>query len=178
MVCPVVAGRVCVPPTPASLPGPEDANLKGVSTQATPSSPAPSAAERPTRITALAGINALEGVALALGGLYLLVMGLLGKLESTQQAETVGITLVALGAIPLIAARGLLLLRGWSRGPALITQIMALPVAWTLLRSQGALIPLGIVVAVVAVTGLVLALNPATTRDLGIRRGSSTTPDA
>ncbi|MFD7745826.1 hypothetical protein ACFV2V_08960 [Streptomyces sp. NPDC059698] len=149
-----------------------------MSTEATPSSPAPSAAERPTRITALAGVNALEGAALVVGGLYLLVMGLLGKLESTQQAETVGITLVALGAIPSIAARGLLLLRGWSRGPALITQIMALPVAWTLLRSQGALIPLGIVVAVVAVTGLVLVLNPATTRDLGIRRGPGTTPDA
>ncbi|MBK0374466.1 hypothetical protein ACF07U_11535 [Streptomyces californicus] len=149
-----------------------------MSTEATPSTPAPSAAKRPTRITALAGVNALEGAALAIGGLYLLIAGLLGKLESTQQAETVGITLVALGAIPLIAARGLLLLRSWSRGPALITQIMALPVAWTLLRSQGALIPLGIVVAVVAVTGLVLALNPATTRDLGIRRGPSTTPDA
>ncbi len=77
--------------------------------------PSPSTAERPTRITVLAGVNALEGLALALGGVYMLVMGLLGKLESTQQAETVGITLVALGAIPLIAARGLLLLRSWSR---------------------------------------------------------------
>ncbi len=172
------AERVRLPPTPASLPAAGDANLKGVSTQQTPSTPSPSTAERPTRITVLAGVNALEGLALALGGVYMLVMGLLGKLESTQQAETVGITLVALGAIPLIAARGLLLLRSWSRGPALITQIMALPVAWTLLRSQGALIPTGIVLAVVAVTGLVLVLNPATTQDLGIRRGPRTTPDA
>ncbi|MFD4027572.1 hypothetical protein ACFWRV_29275 [Streptomyces sp. NPDC058576] len=149
-----------------------------MSTQQTPSTPSPSTAERPTRITVLAGVNALEGVALAVGGVYLLIMGLLGNLESTQQAETVGITLVALGAIPLIAARGLLLLRSWSRGPALITQIMALPVAWTLLRSQGALIPTGIALAVVAVTGLVLVLNPATTQVLGIRRGPSTTPEA
>ncbi|MBM7056069.1 hypothetical protein [Streptomyces durocortorensis] len=149
-----------------------------MSTQQTPSTPSPSTAERPTRITVLAGVNALEGVALAVGGIYLLIMGLLGKLESTQQAETVGVTLVALGAIPLIAARGLLLMRSWSRGPALITQIMALPVAWTLLRSQGALIPTGIALAAVAVTGLVLILNPATTQDLGIRRGPRTTPDA
>ncbi|MFH9231328.1 MULTISPECIES: hypothetical protein [Streptomyces] len=149
-----------------------------MSTQQTPSTPSPPTAERPTRITVLAGVNALEGVALAVGGIYLLIMGLLGKPESTQQAETVGITLVALGAIPLIAARGLLLLRSWSRGPALITQIMALPVAWTLLRSQGALIPAGIVLAAVAVTGLVLVLNPATTQDLGIRRGPRATPDA
>ncbi|MET9772311.1 hypothetical protein [Streptomyces sp. NPDC006415] len=149
-----------------------------MSTQQTPSTPSPSTAERPTRITVLAGVNALEGVALAVGGIYLLIMGLLGKLESAQQAETVGITLVALGAIPLIAARGLLLMRSWSRGPALITQIMALPVAWTLLRSQGALIPTGIALAAVAVTGLVLILNPATTQVLGIRRGARTTPDA
>lgn len=164
--------------TPASLPDSGDANLKGVSTQQTPSTPPPSAAERPTRITVLAGVNALEGVALAAAGVYLLIMGVLGKPESTQQAETVGITLIALGAIPLIAARGLLLLRSWSRGPALITQIMALPVAWTLLRSQGALIPTGIVLAGIAVTGLVLVLNPATTRILGIRRGPGATPGA
>lgn len=149
-----------------------------MSTQAASSSPSPAAAGRPTRITVLAGVNALEGAALAIGGIYLLVMGLLGRPESPQQAETVGITLIALGAIPLLAARGLLLLRGWSRGPALITQIMALPVAWTLLRSQGALIPTGIVLAAVAVTGLVLVLNPATSQDLGIRRGPGATPGA
>ncbi|SCD79292.1 hypothetical protein [Streptomyces sp. DvalAA-19] len=149
-----------------------------MSTQATSSTPSPAAAGRPRRITALAGINALEGAALAVGGLYLVVMGVLGRPESPQQAETVGITLIALGAIPLIAARGLLLLRSWSRGPALITQIMALPVAWTLLRSQGALIPLGIAVAAVAVTGLVLVVNPATTQILGLRRGAGPDPEA
>ncbi|WP_411083241.1 hypothetical protein [Streptomyces sp. cmx-18-6] len=149
-----------------------------MSTQATSSSPSPAAAERPRRITVLAGINALEGAALAIGGIWLLVMGVLGRPESPQQAETVGVTLIALGAIPLLAARGLMLLRSWGRGPALITQIMALPVAWTLLRSQGALIPTGIVLAGVAVTGLVLALNPATAQVLGIRGGAGATPDA
>ncbi|MFJ4963734.1 hypothetical protein EES43_20050 [Streptomyces sp. ADI96-02] len=143
-----------------------------MSTQQTPSSTPSAPKERPRRITLLAGVNALEGAALAAGGIWMLVMGVLGSPDSPQQAETVGITLIALGAIPLVAARGLLLLRSWSRGPALITQIMALPVAWTLLRSQGALIPTGIVLAAVAVTGLVFVLNPATTRDLGVRRGS------
>nr|WP_202540264.1 hypothetical protein [Streptomyces sp. SID4937] len=152
--------------------------MKGVSTEATSSTPSPAATERPRRITLLAGINALEGAALAVSGLCLLVMGVLGRPESPQQAETVGITLIALGAIPLIAARGLMLLRSWSRGPALITQIMALPVAWTLLRSQGALIPAGIVLAAVAVTGLAFVLNPETTRTLGLRRGAGTGPQA
>ncbi|WP_031083086.1 hypothetical protein [Streptomyces sp. NRRL WC-3549] len=149
-----------------------------MSTEANAPSPSPSAGEeKPGRITLVAALNALEGSALALGGLYMLVMGLIGDPDSPQQAEMGGVTLVALGLIPLFAARGLLLRRSWSRGPALITQLMALPVAWTLLQSQGALIPAGIVLAAVAVTGLVMLLNPATTQALGIR-GPRTTPDA
>ena len=124
----------------------------------------------------MAGCNALEGAALAVGGIYMLVMGLLGRPDSPDQAEMGGLTLIALGLIPLIAARGLLRRRSWSRGPALVTQLMAMPVAWTLLRAQGALIPAGIALAAVAVTALVLLLNPATPRELGIR-GPRTTPE-
>ncbi|SDL95811.1 hypothetical protein SAMN05444921_102393 [Streptomyces wuyuanensis] len=126
-------------------------------------------AKRPGRLTAAAGLCGLEALALFAGGIYMLVSGLTGAPESTSQAETGGVTLIALGVIPLLAARGLLLRRSWSRGPAIVTQIMALPVAWTLLRSSGALIPAGIVLAVVAVTSLVLLLNPRTTEALGIR---------
>ncbi|MGW1885124.1 hypothetical protein [Streptomyces sp. NPDC001970] len=136
------------------------------SAEQTPESPQ----SRPARLTAAAAVCGLEALALIAGGIYMLVTGLTGDPESTSQAETGGVTLIALGVIPLLAARGLLLRRGWSRGPAIITQLMAVPVAWTLLRSSGALlIPAGIALAVVAVTGLVLLLNPATTRALGIR---------
>ncbi|MEV7399020.1 hypothetical protein AB0N93_01245 [Streptomyces sp. NPDC091267] len=129
----------------------------------------------------MAVLNALEGAALVIGGIYLLVMGLLGRPDSPQQAETGGLTLVALGLIPLFAARGLLLRRSWSRGPALITQIIALPVAWTLLRSHGVLIPAGIVLAAVSLTALFQLARPATIEALGIRRpgaASSTDTDA
>ncbi|MFG2759707.1 hypothetical protein [Streptomyces wuyuanensis] len=126
-------------------------------------------AKRPGRLTAAAGLCGLEALALFAGGIYMLVSGLTGAPESTSQAETGGVTLIALGVIPLLAARGLLLRRSWSRGPAIVTQIMALPVAWTLLRSSGALIPAGIVLAVVAVTSLALLLNARTTEALGIR---------
>ncbi|GLF94580.1 hypothetical protein [Streptomyces yaizuensis] len=123
---------------------------------------------RPARLTAAAAVSAVEGLALVGYGVYLLVMGLLGRPESPVQAETGGVTLIALGAIPLIAARGLLLCRSWSRGPALITHLMALIPAYTLLKSTGGLIPLGILVAAVAVSGLVLIVNAETTRALGI----------
>ncbi|MEW1722225.1 hypothetical protein [Streptomyces sp. NPDC093109] len=120
-------------------------------------------------MTGAAAVCAVEALALFVWGVYLLVMGLLGRPDSPQQAEMGGITLIALGAIPLLAARGLLLRRSWSRGPALITQIMALPVAYTLLTSTGGLIPAGIALAALAVTGLVLIVNPTTTEALGIR---------
>ncbi|MET8175961.1 hypothetical protein ABZV21_26700 [Streptomyces clavifer] len=149
-----------------------------MSTQQNTPSTSPSAdPEKPGRIALVAALNALEGAALVIGGIYMLVMGLLGSPDSPRQAEMGGLTLLVLGLIPLFAARGLLLRRSWSRGPALITQIMALPVAWTLLRAQGALIPVGIALAVVAVTALVLLLSPATTQALGIR-GPRTTPGA
>ncbi|MEU5398421.1 hypothetical protein ABZ348_03880 [Streptomyces sp. NPDC005963] len=124
---------------------------------------------RPARLTAAAAVSGLEGLALVGYGVYMLVMGLLGTPESPTQAEMGGLTLIALGALPLAAARGLLGQRSWSRGPAMITHLMALIPAWTLLRSSGGLIPLGMVVAAVAVTGLVLLVNPTTTQALGIR---------
>ncbi|MER7817718.1 hypothetical protein [Streptomyces sp. NPDC096153] len=139
------------------------------SAEQTPETVPGAPAKRPGRLTAAAALCGLEALALFAGGLYMLVSGLTGDPESTSQAETGGVTLIALGVIPLLAARGLLLRRSWSRGPALITQIMALPVAWTLLRSSGALIPAGIVLAVVALTSLALLLNPRTTEALGIR---------
>lgn len=62
----------------------------------------------------MAGLNALEGAALAVGGVYMLVMGLLGRPDSPEQAEMGGLTLTVLALIPLLAARGLLLRRSWA----------------------------------------------------------------
>lgn len=126
------------------------------------------ATPRPSRLTAAAAVCAAEGLALVAGGLFMLVMGVAGDPDSSSAAETGGVTLALLGVIPLAAARGLLLRRAWSRGPAIITQLIALIPAWTLLRATGALIPLGILLAAVAVAGLVLLVNPATAQALGI----------
>lgn len=126
------------------------------------------ATPRPSRLTAAAAVCAAEGLALVVGGLFMLVMGVAGDPDSSSAAETGGVTLALLGVIPLAASRGLLLRRAWSRGPAIITQLIALIPAWTLLRATGVLIPLGILLAAVAVAGLVLLVNPATAQALGI----------
>ncbi|MFH7338373.1 hypothetical protein [Streptomyces hygroscopicus] len=124
---------------------------------------------RPRRLTYAAVLAGLEGVVLLVGGLWVLVLGITGAPDDRQQAVTLGITLAVLALLPLLAARGLLLRRGWSRGPAVITQLMALPVAYNLLKSGGVAVPVGIVLAVVAVAALVLLVNRETTQALGIK---------
>ncbi|MGW3646543.1 hypothetical protein [Streptomyces sp. NPDC000878] len=133
--------------------------------------PIPETAEepRPLRLTAAAVLAGLEGLALVVGGAFILVLGITGDADDRQQAVTGGVTLIVLALLPLLAARGLLGQRSWSRGPAVITQIMALPVAYNLLQSDSMAIPGGIVLGVVAVAALVLLVNQETTRALGIR---------
>ncbi|WP_320778907.1 hypothetical protein [Streptomyces sp. CRN 30] len=131
--------------------------------------PAGEAGARPVRLTVAAALAGLEGLALVAGGAWMLVGGLTGHPDDRTQAVTGGVTLIVLALLPLLAARGLLARRGWSRGPALITQIMALPVAYNLLQADSIAIPAGIALAVVAVAALVLIVNPETTRALGIK---------
>jgi hypothetical protein len=142
-----------------------------VSSEQTPATPSSSvtAGPRPRRLTYAAALAALEGLALVVGGAWMLVEGLAGDPDDRQSAVTGGVTLIVLALLPLLAARGLLARRSWSRGPAVITQIMALPVAYNLLQADSVAIPAGIALAVVAVAALILLINPATTQALGIR---------
>jgi hypothetical protein len=124
---------------------------------------------RPRRLTYAAALAGLEGLALVVGGVWLAVLGFTGDPDDRGQAITGGVTVIVLALLPLLAARGLLLRKSWSRGPAVITQIMALPVAYNLLQADSVAIPVGIVLAVVAVASLVLLVNSATTQALGIK---------
>ncbi|MFI9719210.1 hypothetical protein ACIHFE_06060 [Streptomyces sp. NPDC052396] len=144
----------------------QSSSKSAVKTKASPASEP--AGPRPARLTGAAALTAVEGVALAGSGLYLLAMALLSKPDSLRQALTAGVTVLVLAALPLLAARGLWLLRRWSRGPAIITQLMALPVAWTFVNGGGALIAAGAALALVAVVTLVLLVNPTATEALGI----------
>ncbi|MBT2468478.1 hypothetical protein J7E97_11465 [Streptomyces sp. ISL-66] len=128
----------------------------------------------PRRLTAAAALTALEGLALAGLGVYMLYVGIAGGVDSPQQAETGGITLLLLSALPLTAARGLRLGRRWSRGPALITQLMAMPVAWTLWTAGGAMTAAASALALAAVAVVGLLVNPTATAALGIGPGERT----
>ncbi|MFI1503743.1 hypothetical protein [Streptomyces sp. NPDC020597] len=146
-----------------------------MSSEQTPAAPE-TADPRPRRLVYAAALAALEGLALVVGGAWMLVLGISADPDDRQQAVTGGITLIVLALLPLLAARGLWGLRSWSRGPAVITQIMALPVAYNLLQAESMAIPAGIALAAVAVASLVLLVNGETTRALGIR-GPGRTPE-
>ncbi len=125
---------------------------------------------RPRGLTVAAVLTALEGAAIAAAGLYLVGLGLVGHPASVPQAEFGGVTVLALAALPLAAVRGLWLTRRWSRGPAMATQLIALPVGYMMIQTGGAFAAVGIVIMAVAAVAVALLVRPATAEALGIRR--------
>jgi hypothetical protein len=123
---------------------------------------APAAAPHP-RLTAAALIAGLEGLVVAAWGVGMFF-------TDDENAVLAGLTVLLMAALPLAAAYGLHRARRWSRGPALIMQILALPIAWTMIHSSGAVVAAGAALGILALTALVLLANPKTTDALGIRR--------
>jgi hypothetical protein len=123
---------------------------------------APAAAPHP-RLTAAALIAGLEGLVVAAWGVGMFF-------TDDANAVLAGLTVLLMAALPLAAAYGLHRARRWSRGPALIMQILALPIAWTMIHSSGAVVAAGAALGILALTALVLLANPKTTDALGIRR--------
>jgi hypothetical protein len=144
----------------------------GASGKAAASGPSAPAAPRTRRLAAAALIAGLEGAALALFGLGMLGYAVLGHPTSRGDAAGSGVTLAVIALLPLVAALGLWRVRRWSRGPALIIQIVALPVSWTLLHAGSPALWAGIGLGVAALAELVLLVHPAATEALGIGRGA------
>lgn len=123
---------------------------------------------RPPRVTVAAVLSGVEGLVIAAFGAYELVLGIFGEPDSTRQAVFGGLTVLALAALPLAAALGLWRQRRWSRGPSMITQILALPVAWAMSSAGGVMLPLGLTLGAVALVALVCVLSPSTAEALGV----------
>jgi hypothetical protein len=118
----------------------------------------------PLRLTLAAAVAAVEGLAVAVGGVTMFFGG-------SGKDVLAGLLVLVLAAFPLGAAYGLRRARRWSRGPALIIQLLSLPVAWTMLHSSGGgFVAAGAALAVLALSALILLIHPATTDALGITR--------
>ncbi|MBE1534465.1 hypothetical protein [Actinomadura algeriensis] len=118
-------------------------------------------AARPMTVNAAAGLEAVEGVAAVAYGVYVGVETAIG--EPVDPVSAIGVTVLALaGGIGMLAcARGLLRADQWSRAPTVLTQLFALPVAWSLW--QGEQYAIGVPLGVVAVLTLIAALSPPST---------------
>lgn len=114
-------------------------------------------AQRPFTVIAAAALEALEGAA-ALGfGVFVGWETVVGK--PLDPATATSVTALALlgGACMLAVARGLLRADRWSRSPAVLTQLFALPVSWSLLQSEQYFFGVPLIVAAVLALGLLLS---------------------
>lgn len=121
--------------------------------------------ERPSRIVIVAAvIEAAQGLAALAGGLYVGWETLVGR--PADPVSAIGVTVLALmgGAGMCAVARGLLRRERWSRSPAVLTQLFALPVSWSLLQSDQ--FGYGLPLAAGAVIALVLLLSAPAARAL------------
>lgn len=127
---------------------------------------APAAGAPTPRILAAAAVAGLEGLAVAAWGVTMFF-------TDSDNAVLAGLTVLVMAALPLAAAYGLRKVRRWSRGPALIMQLLALPIAWTMLHSSGAVVAGGAFLGALALAGLVCLVHPSTTDALGARRSAT-----
>ncbi|NDU77569.1 hypothetical protein GWI34_33860, partial [Actinomadura sp. DSM 109109] len=117
--------------------------------------------KRPYTVQAAAALQAAEGAAAVGFGVFTGVETAAGA--AVDPASAIGVTVLALaGGLGMLGcARGLLRAAQWSRAPAVLTQLFALPVAWSLWQSDrpAIAIPLGLA----AVLTLVTVLSPPST---------------
>ena len=98
--------------------------------------PTPSTPDRPTALLALVALVAAQGLGLA-GLAVFFAVELAVATESSALRAVMAALLTLLGGLGLLlVARGLGRARRWARAPALVTQLLALPVAWGLVQGD------------------------------------------
>jgi len=109
-------------------------------------------------------IVAVQGLAVLTLGFALLVNSVVGNPDSLVGAIFIGVLAAMGGAGLLLCAWGLRRRRRWSRSPALVWQLLMIPVGWY--QVQGGLRWLGLSLVGVSALGALLLLVPATTQEL------------
>jgi hypothetical protein len=117
-----------------------------------------SSGKRPLTIVIAAALLVLEGLA-GLGYAAIEV----GEIRMFRAEVGVGVVILmaGFGLVLLLVARGVFLGRRWSRGPAVVTQLILLPIAWSFKGAETTWV--SVVLAAVAITILVGLLHPRST---------------
>lgn len=118
----------------------------------------PASGHRPPTIVVAAALLAVEAL-IALGYAALEV----SQIQMPRAGVGVGVTILmaGFGLLLLLVARGVLLGRRWSRGPAVATQLILLPLAWGFVGGRTTWV--AVVLAALAITVLVGVLHPRST---------------
>lgn len=104
---------------------------------------------------ALLGVEGLVAAAFAVSALTHL------PAERSGAAAGLAVVMAFGGAVLVLLARGVWRTRWWVRGPAVATQLIVLPTAWSLRGTPTTL--LAVAVAAVALATLIGLLHPAST---------------
>jgi predicted transporter len=125
---------------------------------------------RPVTIVVAAALLAVEAlVALA----YALLE--VSQIRMSRAVVGVGVTILmgGFGLFLLLVSRGVFLARRWSRGPAVATQLILLPLAWSFVGDRTTWVAVGL--AAVAIAVLVGLLHPRSTA-IFLRSPANKTP--
>ena len=124
-----------------------------------PSLLAGSSTPRPPALLVAAGLLVLQALAA-------LVFGVLeiGQVHRSRPVVGIGVALIMLGyaALLVVVARGVASARRWSRGLAVVTQLILLLLGWSFRQPPTTLT--GLLLGVVALATLVCVLLPSSTR--------------
>jgi hypothetical protein len=134
-----------------------------------PAAPLPSHPSPAPQATLVWAVRLLVAESVALVGLviFLAYEGLSSGADNVRVALGVTVFAAFLAALFGGLARALSHRRGWARGPAIVLELLLLPIGYSIFG--GGLWWLGLVVMVVGLSGAVTLLAPATRAALGLR---------
>lgn len=115
---------------------------------------------RPFTILVAAGLEALIGLAVTIGGLYTLYAVFMGQAYDATSAIPLAAVGLAVGALLVFVAHGLWHLRDWARTPVVITQIFLAVIAYYMFTGEQFVF--GTVLLFVAVVTAAAVLSPPT----------------
>ena len=114
---------------------------------------------RPTALVLLVSLVAAQGLGLV-GLAVFFAVELIVATESSAARAVMAALLTLLGGVGLLlVARGLARARRWARAPALVAQLLVLPVAWGLIQGDRGYVGAPLIAWALAV--LVLLFTPA-----------------
>ena len=114
----------------------------------------------PATLLAVTALLAAEALGLAAIAAFYLVELAVATTDDTLRAVVTAVLAALAAAGMALVARGLGRGRRWARAPALVANLLVLPVAWDLVRGGRGYV--GVPLAVLAVAVLVLLFTPAT----------------